>query len=68
MQYVECVCALADGTRLASGSRDKTIRIWNISTGECESVLRGHDDVSDVYVRCVVLAVVFLSECFLSLF
>jgi WD40 repeat protein len=63
MQDVRCVCALADGTRLASGSGDKTIRIWNLSSGESESVFRGHDEVSGAWkTRCVVV-VVFLSEC-----
>jgi len=38
MQSVDCVCALADGARLASGSYYKTIRIWNMSTGECLQV------------------------------
>ena len=32
---------LSDG-RVISGSQDKTLRIWNIETGECERVLRGH--------------------------
>ena len=28
--------------RLASGSQDKTIKLWNISTNSCESTLFGH--------------------------
>jgi WD40 repeat protein len=31
-----------NGIRMASCSFDRTIRIWNIYTGECESVLEGH--------------------------
>ena len=27
---------------LASGSGDKTIRVWNTDTGECKQVLKGH--------------------------
>ena len=29
--------------RLASGSIDETIRIWNATTGECEATLTGHE-------------------------
>jgi WD40 repeat protein len=32
---------LTDG-RLASGSSDKTIRLWNTTTGVCEATLEGH--------------------------
>jgi len=29
---------------LASGSRDKTIKIWRVSSGECVYTLKGHTD------------------------
>jgi len=41
-----------DGTKLASGSCDETVRIWSVGsagTFECESTLSGHSD----YVRAV---------------
>ncbi|KAM0363089.1 hypothetical protein ACHAO7_011405 [Fusarium culmorum] len=31
-----------DSKKVASGSRDKTIRIWDAETGECERVIKGH--------------------------
>ena len=31
-----------DGSRVASGSADTTVRIWNVATGESESELKGH--------------------------
>jgi small GTP-binding protein len=33
-----------DGRRLASASRDKTIRIWDVERGECTTMLREHED------------------------
>ena len=33
----------ADGSRLATGSLDGTVRIWDPSSGEQLLVLRGHD-------------------------
>ena len=29
---------------LASGSDDKTVRVWSAATGECVATLRGHSD------------------------
>ena len=43
--HVNSIAALAfspDGKRLASGSGDKTARLWNIATGDCEQSLEGH--------------------------
>jgi WD40 repeat protein len=38
-----------DSKKVASGSNDKTIRIWDAETGECERVLKGHSgDISSV--------------------
>ena len=33
-----------DGTKIASGSDDKTIKVWNAHTGQCVSTLSGHKD------------------------
>ncbi|PNP78057.1 hypothetical protein FNYG_08603 [Fusarium nygamai] len=41
-----------DSTKLASASSDKTVRIWNAETGECERVLEGHGD----WARSVVFS------------
>ncbi|KAI9029264.1 WD40-repeat-containing domain protein [Hyaloraphidium curvatum] len=32
----------ASGNTLVSGSYDTTVRVWNLATGECSHVLRGH--------------------------
>ena len=33
-----------DGTQVASGSSDKTVRIWNVQTGTEDRLLKGHAD------------------------
>ena len=38
---VRALCALSDD-RLASGSCDKTVRIWSVSSGACLQTLQGH--------------------------
>eukprot|EP00743_Colponemidia_sp_Colp-15_P006215 GILK01006685.1.p1 GENE.GILK01006685.1~~GILK01006685.1.p1 ORF type:complete len:553 (+),score=72.49 GILK01006685.1:138-1796(+) len=42
--------SLCDG-QLASGSYDKTIKLWNLNTGRCEKTLRGHSG----WVSCLQL-------------
>ena len=42
---VYSVCFSADGKFIASGSRDKTVKIWSVGssgTFECQSTLAGH--------------------------
>ena len=34
-----------DGTKIISGSEDKTIKIWDANTGECLQTLEGHLDI-----------------------
>merc|ERR1711988_1496189 len=44
---VYSVCYSPDGKTLASGSRDSTVRIWDVMSGECVHVLNGHSDEVD---------------------
>jgi len=39
---VNSVAFSADGSRLASGSLDSTVRVWNVATGQVEQTLEGH--------------------------
>ncbi|KAL3587726.1 hypothetical protein FPOAC2_13625 [Fusarium poae] len=41
---VTSVVFSADGQRLASGSVDNTVKIWDAATGACEQTLEGHGD------------------------
>ncbi|GKU11826.1 unnamed protein product, partial [Fusarium langsethiae] len=42
--HVSSVVFSHDSKKVASGSDDETIRIWDIETGECERVLEGHSE------------------------
>ena len=48
---VLCVACLHDGVHVVTGSGDKTLRLWNIETGQCVAALRTHRDwIRDVIV------------------
>ncbi|RYO77350.1 hypothetical protein DL764_010226 [Monosporascus ibericus] len=42
--WVNSVAFSADGSRLASGSEDRTVKVWDAATGACLSTLEGHGD------------------------
>jgi WD40 repeat protein len=62
--------ALCDCRRVISGSWDKTLRVWDVDTGECVRELQGHGNVSgDGMIiprerfRDVAVGVACLCEC-----
>jgi WD40 repeat protein len=38
-----------DGRRVVSGSDDRTLRVWDVNTGQSVRVLKGHGDVSSFH-------------------
>jgi WD40 repeat protein len=44
---IQSLAFSSDGTHLASGSNDRTSRIWNVASGRCERVLEGHENIVD---------------------
>ena len=41
---VRSVCLSADGRYAISGSDDKTLKLWDVSTGQCLRTFEGHSD------------------------
>ena len=35
-----------DGATLASGAEDQTVRLWEVSSGECLKTLQGHTEIA----------------------
>ncbi len=48
---VKSVCVTPDGSLIISGSDDKTIKIWNLKTGNLLKTLKSHTDI--VFSVCV---------------
>ena len=42
-----------DGKALASGSIDKTVRVWSAEDGSCAQVLSGHRYVTNASPACI---------------
>src|SRR5262249_32461048 len=40
---VPAVALSGDGRTAASGAEDGTVRLWDVTTGECARILRGHE-------------------------
>jgi WD40 repeat protein len=40
-----------DGSKVVSSSNDKTVRVWDVSRGECINTLTGHDGEVSLHVN-----------------
>ncbi|KAK2771407.1 Vegetative incompatibility protein HET-E-1-like protein 15 [Colletotrichum kahawae] len=38
-----------DGRQLASGSDDRTVKLWDTATGQCQQTLEGHNSLENVF-------------------
>ena len=43
-EYVTCIAFSQDGNLIATGSKDKTVRLWHTKTGENTITLTGHEE------------------------
>ena len=43
--WVYSVAFAPDGRTLASGSTDKSVKLWDVATGQCMQTLEGHSNV-----------------------
>jgi WD40 repeat protein len=41
---VSSVAFSPDGSKVVSGSGDRTVRVWNVATGQAEQTVEGHSD------------------------
>ena len=41
-KWVQSVSFSPDGTKIASGSGDKTVKVWDVTSGDCLQTLEGH--------------------------
>ena len=50
---INCMCVSEDGSVIATGSEDRTARLWTAKTEytECIGILKGHED----YINCITI-------------
>ena len=46
-----------DGRRVVSASDDKTLKVWDVATGECVATLQGHSDSVRCGVHCTFVMI-----------
>merc|ERR1712173_465571 len=51
-EWVKCIAVSDDNSMIASGSSDKSVRVWDLATGSCKQVYNDHDHV----VECLAFS------------
>ena len=51
---VTSVALSADGSKVVSGSYDKTVKIWSADSGEVLQTLSGDIDMKHIYVSYII--------------
>ena len=46
-----------DGRRVVSGSRDNTLKVWDVATGKCVATLKGHSNDVRCGVHCTFVMI-----------
>ena len=51
------VAVFPDGRRVVSASRDNTLKVWDVATGECVATLEGHSNEARCGVHCAFVMI-----------
>jgi len=52
---VDAIAVFPDGRRVVSAAKDKTLKVWDVESGECVATLEGHSNSVRCGPRFVVL-------------
>ena len=62
--YVSSVTLSADGSKVVSGSRDKTVKIWSTETGQVLQTLSGeHGLINYSCTACILVCLYVFYRC-----
>jgi WD40 repeat protein len=66
LQAITCACVMSGGHQMVSGSKDTTVRVWNLCTGAYEHGLHGHDGVALPFLISLTVKQAITTLCVLS--
>lgn len=65
---LQCVQFHPNSNYIATGSSDRTIRLWDVLSGNCVRFMTGHKVIFFTYIISYYLYIVFLTNCNLFIF